>query len=308
MTTRQHWRDAKVLVTGARGFIAQRLCGALVDAGAHVHGVSRGRRPEGAAASEWSALDVSEPSQVRTLLHTASPDVVFHLAGHVTGSQDMANVEPALLMNLVSTVHILESAAKSGRCRVLLTGSMQEPEHDSVIPCSPYAASKWASTAYGRMFHALYQLPVVIARPMMVYGPGQWDVAKLLPYVTLALLRGESPRVSSGSRELDWVYVDDVVEGLLAAVSARGVEGKDVELGSGTLTSIRDTMALLVDVMGTNVPVQFGAVPDRPLERPRVARADEARRLIDWEATTPLRGGLERAVEWYRRQLVVGAF
>ena len=75
------------------------------------------------------------------------------------------------------------------------------------------------------MFHALYHTPVTILRLFMVYGPGQQDLSKLVPYVTLSLLKGEMPRVSSGMREVDWIYVDDVAAGYLAAATATGVEG-----------------------------------------------------------------------------------
>jgi nucleoside-diphosphate-sugar epimerase len=92
--------------------------------------------------------------------------------------------------------------------------------------CSPYAAAKFAASAYGRMFHALYHTPVTILRLFMVYGPGQQDLRKLVPYVTLALLKGEMPRVSSGVREVDRIYVDDVAAGYLAAATATGVEGE----------------------------------------------------------------------------------
>src|SRR5205823_740065 len=126
-----------------------------------------------------------------------------------------------------------------------------------------YAASKWACTGYARMFHALYQLPVAIARPMMVYGPGQWDTTKLLPYVTTSLLGGASPLVSSGSREIDWVYVDDVVDGLLT-VAVSPLDARLIDLGTGTLTSIRTLIDHVVELVGSDVPVRFGAVADRP--------------------------------------------
>ena len=83
------------------------------------------------------------------------------------------------------------------------------------------------------MFHALYGLPVINLRTFMTYGPGQRDGSKLIPYVATALLRGESPRLSSGTREVDWIYVGDVVDAYLAAAVADGVEGTSIDIGSG---------------------------------------------------------------------------
>jgi UDP-glucose 4-epimerase len=300
--TLNRWRDARVLVTGARGFIGTRLCSRLLDAGAVVHGISRVVAPEGAAGVQWSTADLTNADAVRGLIERVAPDAVFHLAGHVTGSQDIANVEPTFYTNRTSTVHLLTVAAeKRLQARLVLVGSMQEPDpdHPAPTPCSPYAASKWACSAYARMFHALYQLPVAIARPMMVYGPGQWDLVKVLPYVMVSLLGGTSPALGSGGRELDWVFVDDVVDGMLA-VAAAEIDGQTVDLGSGTLTSVRSVVEQAAALIGSEAQVRFGAIPDRPLERPCAARAEETRRLIGWSARTPLADGLKQTVAWYR--------
>ena len=72
---------------------------------------------------------------------------------------------------------------------------------------------------------ALHELPVVHLRVFMVYGPGQLDLRKLVPYVTVSLLRGEAPRLTSGARAVDWIYVDDVVDAFLRAAVAPGAGG-----------------------------------------------------------------------------------
>lgn len=302
------WRGRAVLVTGARGFIASHLCRRLVQAGARVYGVSRASAPAGSSEIQWVCADFAEASAADLVVRTTRPDLVFHLAGHVTGSQDIANVAPTLAQNLDSTVRLMTAAVETGRPRVVLAGSMQEPPADdpAAIPCSPYAASKWACSGYARMFHALYGLPVTIARPFMVYGPGQWDLTKLLPYVIVSLLRGESPRLGSGVRELDWVYVDDVVDGLLAVADSPCTDAQPVDLGTGHLTSVRTMVELIGGALDGDAAVRFGAIADRPLERAHAARAEETTRLIGWAASTSLETGLRRTIDWYRAQLAVG--
>ena len=108
----------------------------------------------------------------------------------------------------------------------------------------------------------------------MVYGPGQSDHTKLVPYVITSLLRGEAPRLSSGLRLVDWIYVDDVVEGLIRCSQAPGIDGRTVELGSGEMLSIREVMRQLSNLVACTVEPHFGALPDRPLER--VKKADIA--------------------------------
>ena len=302
------WRDRRVLVTGARGFIAAHLCRRLLGNGAQVHGVSRTESATSEPGLTWSQLDLTNRPAVRALMDDLRPDVVFHLAGHVAGSQEIEHVGPAFDLNLASTVQLLTAATEAGRCRVVLAGSMQEPDpgDPGAVPCSPYAASKWACTGYARMFHSLYQLPVVIARPFMVYGPGQWDLTKLLPYVIVSLLKSDSPRISSGAREMDWVYVDDVVDGLLRVASGSYVDARMIDLGTGSLVSIRHVVSQVRDILDSPIDAQFGAVPDRPFERPHAARVEETTRLTGWVPTTSLHDGLTETIAWYRSRVLGG--
>jgi len=150
------------------------------------------------------------------------------------------------------------------------------------------------------MFHALYQTPVTMARLYMVYGPGQQDLRKLIPYVTLALLRKEAPRLTSGQRQVDWIYVGDVVDGLLAIAKAPDVEGDTIDLGSGVLVPIRTVVQELVKIIDSDVKPLLGSVPDRPMEQVRVADISDTHEKIGWRPATSLQEGLQRTVDWYR--------
>jgi nucleoside-diphosphate-sugar epimerase len=75
------WRDARVLVTGARGFIARRLCRQLVGDGAIVYGVSSRHHADSANSIRWLQADLSDSRAVRALVTRVAPDLVFHLAG-----------------------------------------------------------------------------------------------------------------------------------------------------------------------------------------------------------------------------------
>jgi nucleoside-diphosphate-sugar epimerase len=294
----------RVLVTGARGFIASRLCHRLIAEGADVCGLST-KPITPRAGMSWHQIDLTDRAAVTAVIRDVRPEVVFHLAGHVTGSQKVEHVGPTVDQNLISTINILTTAVETVRCRVVLAGSMHEPSPDDPdgVLCSPYAASKWACTAYARMFHGLYQLPVSIARPFMVYGPGQWDSAKLLPHVVTSFLNGVAPRVSSGERALDWVYVDDVVEGFLVVAMSEFADARTIDLGTGTLVSIREIVARVRRMIGSSCDAGFGAIQDRPFERPHAARVEETRRLIGWSAATSLDDGLRATVAWYRERL-----
>ena len=233
------------------------------------------------------------------------PDIIYHLGSHVAGSRSLELVLSTFQSNLASTVNLLTAATKIGCERIILAGSMEEPGNESngYIPCSPYAAAKWASNGYAKMFHALYQLPVAVARIFMVYGPGQNDFNKLIPYVILSLLRGESPKLTSGNRQIDWIYVDDVVQGLIALAIAPNLQGGIIDLGSGELTSIQIIVKKLIEIINPGLTPQFGSLPERLLEQTRVARLAETEKKIHWKPQISLDVGLDRTISWYRNHI-----
>ncbi len=291
-----------VLITGARGFLGSHLCGRLIDLGAEVHGVSRERPPDQAVdAVRWWQGDFAEIETAREVLRSVDAELVFHLSGLVTARPDRELVLPTLHSLLVSTVNTLIAADEAGCRRVVLAGSANEPRSDTAlpVPSSPYAAAKWAGAGYARMFSHLYRTPVVTARTFMTYGPGQ-DAAKLVPYVILSLLRGESPELSSGDWEADWIFVDDVIDGMLAAGQADGIDGGSFDLGSGQLVSNRRLVEHIVEQLGTGIAPSFGAVADRPPAPVHAARIDETRNALDWQPRVTLEEGLRRTIEWHR--------
>jgi nucleoside-diphosphate-sugar epimerase len=250
-------------------------------------------------AQRWYAGDLSSMSAAEEVVRASRPDVVFHLAGHSMGSRELELVQPSLQGDLVPTVNMLTAVAQRGTARLVLAASLEEPIAAPAVPSSPYAAAKWAATGFARMFHLLYATPVVITRPFMTYGPGQ-RADKLVPYVIRSLLRSEAPKLSSGHRMVDWIYVDDLVRGLLLAGDRPGLEGEELDLGSGRLVSVRQVVQQLVRATGSTVAVQFGALPDRPFEVERRADADATRNRLGWQAEISLEDGLQRTVEWYR--------
>lgn len=295
-----------VLVTGASGFIGKHLCQGLLSEGAAIHAVSRINQDNQSSGITWWQGDLSELAFVHDLIKQVQPDIIFHMASYVVGHRQLAAVQPTFHANLHGTVNILTAASETECKRIILAGSQEEPDSNQsslAVPSSPYAAAKWASSAYARMFHALYDTPITLAHIFMVYGPGQNDTKKLIPYTILSLLNDEAPKLTSGDRPIDWLYVDDAVKGLIAIAQSEQINGCTVDLGSGMQMTVREIVEKLDELIDGNVHPEFGAIATRQMEQIRVARRTQTRELIGWEAKTTIEDGLKSTIRWYRTHM-----
>jgi UDP-glucose 4-epimerase len=297
----------RILVTGASGLIGRHVLEAL-DGEAEVVATSR-FRPSSNAAHDWLAADLSRPGTIGAVVSSVRPEAIIHLAGAVRGERSVDTVLPTLRTNLVASVELLEAATRVGCERIVLTGSLlEEPVggDPNLVPPSPYGASRWAASAYGRMFCRLFGAPVVILRPSFAYGPGQ-EPTKLIPHVITALLEDRSPELASGERLLDCVYAADVARAYVRALSMPGLEGKTLDLGSGEPIRVRAIVEAIVEAVGpTKGRPGFGKLPVRPMEQQVAPDVERTARELGWRATTDLDDGLAATVAWFRDRMRAG--
>jgi nucleoside-diphosphate-sugar epimerase len=273
----------------------------LLPSDAEVVALSRNPRSDEGGV-RWLACDLTKPGAAADVVTSVRPDVVIHLAGVVRGDRTLEAVVPTMQANLAASVELLEAVSRMGCERIVLSGSLLEEPATGDVPPSPYGASRWAASAYGRMFHALFDAPVVILRPSFAYGPSQ-ERTKLVPYVITRLLEGKDPQLSSGVRRLDCVYAEDVARAYVQATMAVGVAGQTIDIGRGTMTSVREIVQLIAELVGPSAgrPV-YGVLPVRALEQEVEVDADRTARVLDWRATTSLEDGLEATVAWFRQR------
>ena len=290
--------NKKVLVTGVAGFIGGHLCQALVALGAEVYGLDRpGAFNSGITGIQTLELDLRDYEGLKNVLVDIQPHLVYHLASLVTARQELELILPTLHNNLVSTVNLLLVMTELGCERLVVMGSAEEPNDG--IPNSPYAATKAAASLYAGMFFRIYDLPVVTIRQFMAYGPKQRP-EKLIPYTILSLLRNQTPKLSSGKRIIDFIYVQDVVRGLLMTGFWPGINGKTIELGSGKGISIAELANMLLELSGSTAPLEFGVLPDRLGEDSLVANLAETETTLGWQPRWSLRDGLFETLNWYK--------
>lgn len=289
----------RILVTGAGGFIGGHLCDALLALGAEVYALDRSGA-DSPVGCKSVVVDLQDLNGLRTALTQIRPQKVYHLASLVTARQEMDLVVPMLFNNLVGTVHLFLALSEIGVQQVVTISSSEVPAFG--IPTSPYAASKAGVHLYADLFQKIYQLPVVTVRLFIAYGPRQQN-EKLIPYLIRSLLSGQSPRLKSGMRVCDFIYVIDVVRGLLKIGHRKDLTGRTVELGSGRGVSIKDMAVLATTLTCARSQPLFDAVADRIEEQSQVADLTATQALLDWSPTFSLEDGLRETIKWYESTL-----
>jgi UDP-glucose 4-epimerase len=302
------WAGQRVLVTGATGFIGRRLARCLVETQAQVWaGVAPEEKPERAAVlpapARQQVFDLRDARAVQAAVAESAPQVIFHLAAvGVTGPG--INPGLALTVNTGGTLHLLEALKGRDVQRVVLVGTCHEygarEAVEGLDPFNAYAASKVAAWAFGRMYWRAYDLPVVVVRPFQAYGPGQF-VRALVPAAIRAALAGEDFPMTLGEQQRDFVYVDDIVAGMLAAAAVTGIEGESLDLGTGKVHAVHEVVERVWAMTEAKGRILVGALPYRPgAVMCLVASADRTARLTGWQAQIGLDEGLRRTIDWTR--------
>ena len=294
---------SRVLVTGARGFIGEAVCQYLGMRGADVHGIGRSAGGTGDQLCTYESIDLANAEATVGYFNKIQPNFVIHLAGCSVARRELEWVQKTFVANLLTTVNLLSAAQLAGVEKAIIAGSLAQPDEETLvsIPTSPYAASKWAATGYARMFHAVYDMHVDTARIFMVYGPGQKELQKMIPYVCLSAIAGDNPELMSGARQVDWVYIDDVAEGLVRLLLDGPGDGSLVDIGTGRLVSTGMVANMICQQSDSGVTATIGAIPDRAIEQIRKADSEKTEQLIGWQPRITLENGLERTLAWYRQ-------
>jgi UDP-glucose 4-epimerase len=291
------WQKCSVLITGASGFLGSHLVRELAGKGAEIHGVSRTRRGRELGVRWWRA-DLTSLAETRNVIAQTRPDIIYHLSSMAIGKRDLALVLPVFQSETIATVNLLTAVAETSIKRLIVAGSLEEPSGNKP-PSSPYAAAKAASRLYGQMFHLLYKVPVVFPRIFMTYGPGQPDW-KVIPCCIRTFLRGEQPRIASPDRRVDWIYVSDVIAGLIRIGEVPGLDGCSIDLGSGTLVEVRRMVREVERILCPARKAAYSRLGKSADEEVRCADLAAASARLGWRPVVPLEQGLRLTVDHLR--------
>ncbi len=259
------------LITGAAGFLGSALANRLAREGQQVRGLdnlSTGDPQSLGQDVHFTRGDVNDRPKLWTLLQEV--DCVYHLAARVSVQESVLYPSDYNAANVGGTVSLMEAMRDVGVRRVVLVSSgaiygdqLEQPLREDMTPNprSPYAVSKLAAEYYVRTIGTLWGIETVSLRVFNAYGPGQHlppSHPPVVPYFLKQALRGGSLIVhSDGNQTRDYVYVDDVISGLVAAATAPNINGMVINIGSGRETSVRDMVNLAINVTGSNAEVIY---------------------------------------------------
>lgn len=298
------------LITGAAGFLGSSLANYLVREGHQVRGLDDLSAGDPEALSPhvlFTRGDVSDRPKLWTLLQDV--DCVYHLAARVSVPESVLYPREYNATNVGGTVSLMEAMRDVGVRRVVFISSGavygdrgEQPLQESASPNprSPYAVSKLAAEYYVRTIGDLWGIETVILRVFNAYGPGQHlppSHPPVIPHYLRQALRGSTLVMhGDGAQTRDYVYVDDVVSAMISAATAPGINHMVVNVGSGTETSIRDLIRLIMEVTGLKVEAITNPRNDPGVSRMR-ADLTLAREKLGYQPHITLDNGLRLTLE-----------
>ena len=266
MVTRE---SKKVLVTGADGFIGSHLVEALLAKGYGVRALAQYN-----SFNNWGWLedivagdsleivcgDVRDPDFCRTICRNI--DTVYHLAALIAIPYSYLAPDSYVDTNIKGTLNMCQAARDCGVRRIVVTSTSEvygtaryvpiDEEHPRQ-PQSPYSATKIGADAIAKSFYNAFDLPVVIARPFNTYGPRQ-SARAIIPTIITQIAAGNSQiKLGDLSPTRDFNYVEDTAAGFIALGETEGIEGREINIATGTEISMADTFALIAQLMGRKV-------------------------------------------------------
>ena len=317
------FKNKRVLVTGADGFIGSHLTEKLIEMGAKVSIFVRGNSINGTSEYNLKNLTNIKDSiqniitgnigsfDSKKLILDIKPDYIFHLAADAYVPNSFNHPLEVMETNLLGTINVLECSRSSSKIKQVVCTSSSEiygltmgksiDESHQLFPSSPYAASKLAADRYCYSYINTYNLPVSVIRPFNTYGPRHtYDV--IPKFVNLALKNKPLTIYGDGKQARDFTYVDDMVDAFLIMGLNKKAVGRFINFGTGTSHSIIKTAKLIIKISKSKSKIVFKK--KRLAEVPNlVCNYNLAKNLFGWRPKIKFEKGLHKNIEWTKKLL-----
>jgi len=326
MNQLNQFKEANILITGGLGFIGSNLARRLVNEGAHVTLVDSLIPEYGGNLFNIQGFedkvtvnisDVRDPHSMRYLIQ--DQHYLFNLAGQTSHMDSMQDPFTDMEINCHAQLSILEACRKyNPEIKIVFASTRQiygKPDYlpvDEKHPVRPVdvnSINKLAGEWYHILYHNIYGIKTSVLRLTNTYGPGMRvkDARQIFLGIWIRLLLENKPfEVWEGQQLRDFTYVDDTVKAFLMAAMNEAVNGKVFNLGGELPIKLKDLAELLIDVNGVGQYV----LKTYPADRKKIdigdyyADYEYIKRSLGWEPTIPLKEGLARTVDYYRKNLI----
>lgn len=307
------------VVVGAGGFIGRWVARYLCHAGAQVSLLVRNRATATAIFRNYQIagalyeIDLCDAMQVCRLYTQLRPTITFNLAGYGVDrtERDEATayqMNQQLVVTLCQAIVAVRQPTWWGQ-ELVHVGSAAEygaltdhlPEDATPNPTTLYGQSKLAGTRALAQCCQQLGLKGVTARPFTVYGPGEHD-SRLLPSLLHAVQTGERVPLTHGRQKRDFVYVEDVAEGLLRLGLAPTPPGEVVNLATGVLSTVHSFVEVAANLLAMPpVQLDFGTLPSRAEEMDHLpVTIERLTRWLDWRPSHQLIDGIGKTIAFER--------
>lgn len=317
------WRDKKVLVTGAGGFIGSHLVDALLVLGAKVKAFVRYNSRGDPGLLKFVAADNLRQvtliaGDLRDLAGLTEAmrgvDIVYHLGALIAIPYSYVHPLEVVESNVMGTLNVLLAAREAGVKRLVHTSTsevygtaLQVPigENHPLRGQSPYSASKIGADMLAESFFRSFDLPLVTLRPFNTYGPRQ-SARAVIPTIISQALRNSHIWLGNLAAKRDLTYISDTVAGFIKAGETAGIEGETINLGTGSEISVKDLAELIISLIGRPVEIKLDESRLRP-EKSEVQRLLSDNRLaqlrLGWHPQIDLETGLRTTIQWISEHL-----
>jgi len=307
-----------VLVTGAGGFIGSHVVEATVRDGHQVRALVRYNSRGSSGFLDDLDAEIRESVEVvfgdlrdeESVAKAAEGvDAILHLGALIAIPYSYEAPRATIETNVIGTTNVLSAARRLGVRRVVHTSTSEVygtalyapiDEKHPLQGQSPYSASKIAADKIVESYHRSFGIPTVTIRPFNTFGPRQ-SARAVIPTIISQLLKGPQVRLGALHPTRDLTFVEDTAWAFVLAAQAQGVDGEEINLGTGQEISIGDLATKIAALMEREIEIVSDDQRQRPakseVER-LIADNSKAKRLLAWEPQVGLDEGLRRTVRW----------
>jgi UDP-glucose 4-epimerase len=305
----------RILVTGGAGFIGSTVADRFIALGHEVavlDNLSTGFREFVNPKARFVKADVTDGDAVARFFGEWRPEIVSHHAAQMDVRKSVEDPVHDARTNLLGGINVLQACTRHATRKVLYASTggalygegrqLPATEEHPVNPESPYGASKHSLEHYLYIWKMLHGLDYTILRYPNVYGPRQnphGEAGVNAIFIGL-MLEGKRPKIfGTGEQLRDYVYVDDIVEANVLALTKGS--GEMVNIGSGVGTSVKQIFTELKSILGFDGEPIYDAPRAGEIQRIYLD-ATRAREVLGWRPRVGFREGLEKTVAWARAE------